>query len=129
MQGANKIRVQGVWSIFLRLLFASRTHQHYAEFLRKQGFKDFLRIPLYTMRHGIKEVLVQQFHVKIGTFHLSYGEYAILPLYWTAILGIRFGRYPIPIDDMSFEMACKLLGIPLPLTTNTKGYFGPITSP
>ena len=77
MQGANKIRVQGAWSTFLRLLFALRTHQHYAEFLREQGFKDFLRIPLYTMRHGIREVLVQQFHVKIGTFHLSYGEYAI----------------------------------------------------
>ena len=63
------------------------------------------------MRHGIGKALVQQFHAETGTFHLSSGEYAILPLDWMAILGIRFSEYPIPIDDMTFEMACELLGI------------------
>ena len=76
------------------------------------------------MRHKIREALVRRFHTETGTFHLSYGEYAILPLDWTAILGIIFGGYLIPIDDMSFEMACELLGIPFILTTNTRGCFG-----
>jgi len=98
-------------------------------FLREQGFEDFLRIPLYTMMHKIGEALVQQFHVETSTFHLSSGEYAILPLDWMAILGIRFSGCPIPIDDMTFEMACELLDIPLPLTTNTRGYFRPIALP
>ena len=64
-----------------------------------------------------------------GTFHLSCGEYAILYLDWTAILGIKFGIYLIPTDDMSFKLACELLGIPMPLTTDTKAYFGLTTSP
>lgn len=75
------------------------------------------------MRHEIGEALVRWFHAKTGTFHLSCGEYAILPLDWTAILGIRFGGFPILIDEMSFEMAKELLGIPLPLTMDTRGYF------
>ena len=81
------------------------------------------------MRHGIGEALVWRFHVKIGTFHLSSREYTILPFDWTAILGIRFGGYLISTDDMSFEMACKLLGILLLLTTDTNGHFGPTTLP
>jgi len=81
------------------------------------------------MRHGIEEALVRQFHAETGTFHLSCGEYAILHLNWTAILGIRFGGFPIPADEMSFEMASELLGIPLPLTADTRAYFGPIASP
>ena len=66
------------------------------------------------MRHGIGEALVRWFHAETDTFHLSCGEYAVLPLNWTTILGIRFGGHLIPIDDMSFKIACKLLGIPLP---------------
>ena len=72
---------------------------------------------------------MRQFHAKIGTFHLSCEEYTALPLDWMTILGIRFGGYPILTDDMSFEMACELLGIPLPLTTDTRAYFGPTTLP
>ena len=73
------------------------------------------------MRHEIEKALVQRFHIKTSTFHLSCGEYTILPLDWAAILGIRFGGYLISADDISFEMACKLLGIPLSLTTDTRG--------
>ena len=64
-------------------------------FLREQGFEDFLRIPPFTMRHEIGETLVRRFHVETSTFHLSCEEYALLPLNWTAILGIRFGGLPI----------------------------------
>ena len=81
------------------------------------------------MRHGIGEVLVWWFHAETGTFHLSFGEYVILPLDWTTILGIRFGGFPIPIDEMRFEMASELLGISLPFTVDTIGYFGPTVSP
>jgi len=45
------------------------------------------------------------------------------------ILVIRFGGYRILTDDMSFEMACELLGIPFPLTTDMRAYFRPTTSP
>ena len=66
-----------------------------------------------------------RFHVETGTFHLSYKEYAVLLLDWTTILGIRFGGLPIPTEEISFKMARELLGIPLPLTVETRGYFGP----
>ena len=80
------------------------------------------------MRHGIGEALVWPFHAKIGTFHLSCREYAVLPLDLMAILDIRFDGYSIPTNDMRFEIACELLGIPLPLTTDTRAYFRPTTS-
>ena len=60
------------------------------------------------MRHRIGEALVQQFNTEMAPFHLSYGKYAIL-LDWTAILGIRFGGFLIPTDEISFEMAIELL--------------------
>ena len=110
-------------------LKAMSKDKQYDEFLREQGFEDFLQIPPYTMSHGIWETLVRWFHTEMGTFHLSYGEYTILPLDWIAILGIRFGGYPISTHEMSFEMASELLGIPLPLIANMRGYFEPTTSP
>ena len=96
MQGGNKIWGWGAWSTFLRLVSAPRTHPRYAEFLKEQGFEDFLGIPPYTMRHEIGEALMRRFHAETGTFHLGCVEYAILPLDWTTILGIRFGGLPIP---------------------------------
>ena len=81
------------------------------------------------MRHGIGETLEWWFRAKIGTFHLSCGEYTILPLDWTTILGIRFGGLLISTEERSFEMASKFLGIPFPLTADMRGYFGPIASP
>ena len=72
---------------------------------------------------------MRRFHAEIGTFHLGYWEYVILLLYWMAILGIRFGGLPIPTNEMSFNMACELLVILLPLTTETRGYVKPTASP
>ena len=67
------------------------------------------------MRHEIVEALVWRFHMETSTFHLSCREYVILPLDWTAIFGIRFSGYSILTDDISFEMAYELLGIPFPI--------------
>ena len=97
-------------------------------FLREQGFADFLRIPSFTMRHGIGEALVRRFQAETSTFHLSCKKYAVLPLDWTAILGIRFGGHQILTEEISFNMAYDLLGIPLLLTAETRGYFRPIAS-
>ena len=80
------------------------------------------------MRHGIGEALVWRFHAKTSTVHLSCGEYAILLLDWTAILGIRFDDLLILTKEISFDMACELLGIPFPLTAEMRGYFGPTAS-
>ena len=80
MQRPDKIRGRGAWSTFLRLLSNLGTHQSYTDFLREEGFEDFLKIPPYSMRHRIGEALLQRFHAEIGTSHLSYGEYKVLPL-------------------------------------------------
>lgn len=129
MQGPDRIRAWCVWSTFLWWLFDPRTYRRYGDFLRKQGFKDFLRISLYSIRHRTGEALVWRLQIETSTFHLGCGEYAVLPLDWTTILGIKFDVYPISTDDMGFEMAFELLGIPLPLTTDVRGYFGPTALP
>ena len=129
MQGHNKIWGWNAWSTFLRLSFTPGTYQQHAEFLKEQGFENFVRTPSYTIRHRIGEASMQQFNTEMATFHLSCGEYAILLLDWTAILGTRFGGFLIPTDEISFEMASELLGISLPLTVDTGGYFRPIASP
>lgn len=75
MQRVVKLLGRGAWSTFLLLVFAPRTHLWYAEFLREQGFEDFLQIPLFTTRHGIWEALVVQFHAEMDTSHLSCRKY------------------------------------------------------
>ena len=81
------------------------------------------------MRHGIAKASVWRFHVETDTFHMSCGEYVVLLIDWTGILNVRFGSHQISTNEMTFEMASDLLGIPFPLTTETRGYFGPTTSP
>ena len=56
----------------------------------------------------------------MGTFHLSYREYVVIPLNWTTIIGLRFGRKLISTKFVSFADACKLLGIAYPLTRVTR---------
>ena len=60
---------------------------------------------------------------------MSCGKYAVLPLDWTAILGLRFGRYPVSIEFVGFDVTSKLLGIRYPLTQATRQYFRPINEP
>ena len=62
------------------------------------------------------EPLVWQLHPETRTFHLSCGEYLVLPINWTSILGVRFGGHQILKDKMTFKMANDLLGIPLQLS-------------
>ena len=81
------------------------------------------------MRHVIPKTLVQRFHAETGTFHLSYREYAVLPLYWTAILSLRFGGYLVLTDFVDFDVVKELLGIRYPFTPVRRQYFGPTDKP
>ena len=88
-----------------------------------------MRIPPYSIRHAIPETLLQWFHVETGTFHLSCGEYAVLPLDWTTILGLRFGGYLFLTDFVDFDVVSELLSIRYPLTLTRRQYFGPTNKP
>ena len=101
----------------------------YCRFLIEQGFEDFLRIPPYSMRDTIVETLVQQFHAEADTFHLNCGEYAVLPLDWMAISGLRFCGYLVLTEFADFDVVSKLLGICYPLTRAMRRYFGPTEEP
>lgn len=72
---------------------------------------------------------MQWFHTKTGTFHLSYGEYAVLPVNWTTILGLRFSGYPVPIAFVDFDITSELLGNHYPFTWVTRQYLGPTDEP
>lgn len=82
-----------------------------------------------SIRHGLVEALVQQFHAEIGTFHLNCREYVVLPFDWTTILGLRFGGELVLTEFVSFAVASEFLGIPYPFIRMTKGYFGPTDEP
>ena len=60
---------------------------------------------------------------------MSCREYVVLPLDWMAILGLRFGGYPVPTVFMDFEVVCELLGIPYPLTREMRQHFGRTDTP
>lgn len=125
MQATKRTRGRGAWFSFSICLFRPSTYVRYHTFLIEQGFEAFLSILSYSMRHEIAEALVQRFHARMGTFHLSCGEYTVLPLDWIAIFSLRFGEESVPTKFVSFTMASELLGIPYPLTRMTKGYFWP----
>jgi hypothetical protein len=100
---------RGGWSEFSRLLAASRPE--YREFLIGLGFGPFLSIPYVSVYHPAVWCFIERFFHHTGTFHLSTCEMAVLPVDWSAILGIRFGgRAPLsePIDG--FE-AREILGL------------------
>ena len=88
-----------------------------------QGFEAFISILDYTMRHGLVLALFW-FHTKIGTFHQSYGEYGILLLDWTAILGIKFGDEPFLNEHVSIEEACALLDFTYPFPAKMFNFLG-----
>jgi hypothetical protein len=100
---------RGGWSEFSRLLAVSRPE--YREFLIGLGFGPFLSIPYVSVYHPAVWCFIERFFHHTGTFHLSTCEMAVLPVDWSAILGIRFGgRAPLsePIDG--FE-AREILGL------------------
>uniref|UniRef100_A0A2N9G6H3 Aminotransferase-like plant mobile domain-containing protein n=1 Tax=Fagus sylvatica TaxID=28930 RepID=A0A2N9G6H3_FAGSY len=100
---------RGGWSEFSRLLAISR--QEYREFLIEVGFGPFLGIPYVSVYHPSVGCFVERFFHHTGTFHLSTCEMAVLPVDWSAILGIRFaGRAP-PSELISGPEAKEILGL------------------
>uniref|UniRef100_A0A2N9GKC5 Aminotransferase-like plant mobile domain-containing protein n=1 Tax=Fagus sylvatica TaxID=28930 RepID=A0A2N9GKC5_FAGSY len=81
---------RGAWSEFSKLLAISR--REYREFLTELGFGPFLGIPYVSVYHPSVGCFVERFFHHTGTFHLSTCEMAVLPVDWSAILGIRFGE-------------------------------------
>ena len=60
---------------------------------------------------------------------MSCGEYVVLPLDWTTILGLRFGGYLFLTDFVDFDVVSELLSIRYPLTLTRRQYFGPTNKP
>ena len=100
---------RGGWSDFSRLLAISR--REYREFLTELGFGPFLGIPYVSVYHPSVGCFVERFFHHTGTFHLSTCEMAVLPLDWSAILGIRFGGRAPPSELVSGPEAMEILGL------------------
>jgi hypothetical protein len=100
---------RGGWSEFSRLLATSR--REYREFLTKLGFGPFLSIPYVSVYHPSVGCFVERFFHHTGTFHLSTCEMAVLPVDWSAILGIRFGGRAPPSEPISGDEALAILGL------------------
>lgn len=62
-------------------------HARYHAFLVELGFGPSIKT--CDMRLGLFWALLERYHAETCTFHFSCGEYVVLPIDWTAILGIR----------------------------------------
>uniref|UniRef100_A0A2N9EEA6 Aminotransferase-like plant mobile domain-containing protein n=1 Tax=Fagus sylvatica TaxID=28930 RepID=A0A2N9EEA6_FAGSY len=103
---------RGWWSDFGKLLDVAR--REYREFLTELGFDPFLSIPYVYMYHPLARCWLERFFHHTGTFHLSTCEMGVLPVDWSAILGIRFGgRVPLS-EPVSGAEALDILGIDNP---------------
>jgi hypothetical protein len=100
---------RGAWSEFSKLLAISR--REYREFLTELGFGPFLGIPYVSVYHPSVGCFVERFFHHTGTFHLSTCEMAVLPVDWSAILGIRFGGRPPPSEPIPGDEALAILGL------------------
>uniref|UniRef100_A0A2N9FWW5 Aminotransferase-like plant mobile domain-containing protein n=1 Tax=Fagus sylvatica TaxID=28930 RepID=A0A2N9FWW5_FAGSY len=100
---------RGGWSDFCKLLGDAR--QEYREFLTELGFGPFLSIPYVYVSHPLVRCWVERFFHHTGTFHLSTCEMGVLPVDWSAILGIRFGGRAPPSELVSSPEALDILGI------------------
>jgi hypothetical protein len=100
---------RGGWSEFSRLLAASRPE--YKEFLTELGFGPFLSIPYVSVYHPAVWCFIERFFHHTGTFHLSTCEMAVLPIDWSAILGIRFGGRAPPSEPIDGLEAREILGL------------------
>ena len=103
---------RGGWSDFGKLLEVS--HREYREFLTELGFGPFLSIPYVQVYHPLVRCWVERFFHHTGTFHLSSCEMGVLPIDWSAILGIRFGGRAPPSEPISGPEALEILGIDVP---------------
>jgi hypothetical protein len=100
---------RGGWSEFSRLLAISRPE--YREFFTELGFGPFLGIPYVSVYHPSVGCFVERFFHHTGTFHLSTCEMAVLPVDWSAILGIRFGGRAPPSEPVDGLEAREILGL------------------
>uniref|UniRef100_A0A2N9HCX6 Aminotransferase-like plant mobile domain-containing protein n=1 Tax=Fagus sylvatica TaxID=28930 RepID=A0A2N9HCX6_FAGSY len=100
---------RGGWSDFGRLLAVSRPE--YREFLIELGFGPFLSIPYVSVYHPAVWCFIERFFHHTGTFHLSTCEMAVLPVDWSAILGIRFGGRAPPSEPIDGFEAREILGL------------------
>ena len=66
---------------------------------------------------------------RLGIFHLSCGEYAILPIDWTTILGIRFEGEPILDEHVSIDEDCTPFSLTQSLPTSWARLFRPTCDP
>uniref|UniRef100_A0A2N9HJK2 Aminotransferase-like plant mobile domain-containing protein n=1 Tax=Fagus sylvatica TaxID=28930 RepID=A0A2N9HJK2_FAGSY len=101
---------RGGWSEFSRLLggFPVRSIR---EFLTELGFGPFLSIPYVSVYHPAVWCFIERFFHHTGTFHLSTCEMAVLPIDWSAILGIRFGGRAPPSEPIDGFEAREILGL------------------
>jgi hypothetical protein len=100
---------RGGWSDFGRLLAVSRPE--YREFLIELGFGPFLSIPYVSVYHPAVWCFIERFFHHTGTFHLSTCEMVVLPVDWSAILGIRFGGRAPPSEPIDGFEAMEILGL------------------
>jgi hypothetical protein len=100
---------RGGWSEFSRLLAVSLPE--YKEFLIELGFGPFLSIPYVSVYHPAVWCFIERFFHHTGTFHLSTCEMAVLPVDWSAILGIRFGGRAPPSEPIDGFEAREILGL------------------
>uniref|UniRef100_A0A2N9F085 Aminotransferase-like plant mobile domain-containing protein n=1 Tax=Fagus sylvatica TaxID=28930 RepID=A0A2N9F085_FAGSY len=85
--------------------------QEYREFLIELGFGPFLSIPYVSVYHPAVWCFIERFFHHTGTFHLSTCEMAVLPVDWSAILGIRFGGRAPPSEPIDGFEAREILGL------------------
>uniref|UniRef100_A0A2N9F792 Aminotransferase-like plant mobile domain-containing protein n=1 Tax=Fagus sylvatica TaxID=28930 RepID=A0A2N9F792_FAGSY len=83
----------------------------YREFLAELGFGPFLSIRYVHVWHPLVRCWVERFFHHTGTIHLSTCEMGVLPVDWSAILGIRFGGRIPPSDPVPDFEALEILGI------------------
>uniref|UniRef100_A0A2N9J5Z9 Aminotransferase-like plant mobile domain-containing protein n=1 Tax=Fagus sylvatica TaxID=28930 RepID=A0A2N9J5Z9_FAGSY len=100
---------RGGWSDFCQLLDVAR--QEYREFLVELGFGPFLSIRYVHVWHPLVRCWVERFFHHTRTFHFSTCEMGVLPVDWSAILGIRFGGRIPPSEPLSGLEALDILGI------------------
>ena len=100
---------RGGWSELCQLLEIARPE--YREFLAELDFGPFLSIRYVHVWHPLVRCWVERFFHHMGTIHLSTCEMGVLPVDWSAILGIRFGGRIPPSDPVPHFEALEILGI------------------
>jgi hypothetical protein len=112
---------RGGWSEFCQLLEIARPE--YRDFLVELGFGPFLSIRYVHVWHPLVRCWVERFFHHTGTIHLSTCEMGVLPVDWSAILGIRFGGRIPPSDPVPDFEALEILGIDDPTAIVGKKLF------